>query len=127
MSVSSINSAFKTQLVAFLDDLIQLLPTEQEIVASKVLIDTETIPISLIVEYFVEKLIPFKSMILERNESFFLDNNFLFEDLELGKVNYFRQLWLYSVDDENKNILWAWFDTFIKLSERYIKITKNEK
>ena len=63
----------------------------------------------------------FKKMIKERNERFFLDSN-IFDEISKTKVVHFKKLWRSDVlDKDDKEIIWKWIDSFVFLSEKYIK------
>ena len=67
-----------------------------------------------------------KIMVKNRNEDFFLKNN-IFGSLNPGKVNHFKKLWRSGqLDDDDKNVVWDWIDSFVIISERYTaSINKN--
>ena len=65
-----------------------------------------------------------KTMISERNEEFFLSHD-LFDHFGQNKVSHFKRLWTSGIlDEENKNIIWDWVDTFVILSDRYLALKK---
>ena len=67
------------------------------------------------------KTIPCTKMIKERNENFFLESN-IFDSISKTKVVHFKKLWRSkSLDDDDKKVIWQWFDSFIFLSEKYQK------
>jgi hypothetical protein len=82
------------------------------------------------------KILPLKNMVNDRDEDFFLNNCELFESLggggdnvdNKGKINRFKMLWRSpSLDDDDKRVVWEWFDTFIFLSEKYQKSKNIQK
>ena len=65
-------------------------------------------------------------MIEDRDEDFFLNHCTLMEDINnqntKGKINHFKKLWRSkTLDDEDKEVVWQWFDIFVSLSEKYQK------
>ena len=65
-------------------------------------------------------------MIGDRDENFFLNKCEIFESIQnierKGKVNRFKMLWRSpSLDDDDKRVVWEWFDSFIYLAEKYQK------
>jgi hypothetical protein len=41
-------------------------------------------------------------------------------------VNHFRKLWLSKkLDDEDRKVLWSWFDSFIYLANKYLELKKS--
>lgn len=117
----------KTQLVAFLDELIESFPSEPDFVIFRIFINDQ-IPIADVMDYIITKLCPLQDMVKNRDESFFLNNNILFDrmdDKKSDKVNHFKRLWLSkNVDKEDKEVIWKWFASFILLGNRYKEVKK---
>lgn len=125
MSEIEILKQFKNALISFLDELIVQFPSEGDLVIFRIFLK-DRVPIDQILNYFVLRILPLKDMVKERNEDFFLNKCSLFEDInssdQKGKVNRFKKLWRSSsLDDDDKKVVWSWFDTFICLSEKYQK------
>lgn len=118
----------KKQLIDFLDELIESFPDEPDFVIFRIFAKDQ-IPILDIMKYIVEKLLPLRQMVKERNDKFFLNYNILFErfdEAETKKVNYFKNLWLSpKVDNQDRNVIWSWFDSFLYLAEKFEE-NKNE-
>ena len=106
-------------------------PQEGDLVIFRIFLK-DRIPISNVINYCVLKFIPLKQMIVDINEDFFLNHCSLFESIEIDinkkdKVNNFKRLWRSEyLDNDDKRVIWEWFDSFIYLSEKYQKslITK---
>lgn len=117
---------FKNQLVSFFDELINQFPSEGDFVVIRLFISNQ-IPISVIMNNFNYQLNKenklFKTMIKNRDEQFFLENNLF--NLEVGnqnKLSYFKRLWRSGVlDDDDKEVMWKWIDSFVYLSDKYTK------
>ena len=67
---------FKEQILIFLDELIEQIPTEGDLVILRILIKDQ-VSIEKIMNHFVKKLLPFKYQIDNRDEKFFLENEVL--------------------------------------------------
>ncbi len=117
----------KTQLVVFLDELIESFPNEPDFIIFRIFVKDQ-ISIADIMEYITKNLCPLQNMVKERNEKFFLDNNILFEkfdESESNKVNHFKRLWTSNLlDKQDKEVIWKWFQTFIILGNRYLETRK---
>jgi hypothetical protein len=115
----------KTQLLLFFDELIVLMPKEQDFLVMRFFIKDQ-IPITDVMEYIIQKLIPLEDAIVNKDERFFLDHQVLFEDLRDhdSKVNYFKDLYLQS-DTENKEVFWNWFNYFLNIGKKYVALGKN--
>lgn len=114
----------KTQLLLFFDELIVLMPKEQDFLVMRFFIKDQ-IPITDVMEYIIQKLIPLEDAIVKKDERFFLDHQVLFEDLRDhdSKVNYFKDLYLQS-DAENKEVFWNWFNYFLNIGKKYVALGK---
>lgn len=119
----------KEQLVNFLDELIESFPSEPDFVIFRIFVN-DRIPIVDIMKYITKNLCPLQDMIKARNEEFFLNHNILFEKFsenESSKVNHFKRLWTSkSLDKEDKEVIWRWFQSFILLGNKWMEIKKKE-
>lgn len=125
MSDIELLKALKTQLVSFLDELINTFPSETDFVIYRIFVKDQ-LPITDIMNYIIYNLCPHIDMIKNRDEKFFLNYNILFEKLEEkgnNKVNYFKKLWTSGqLDNENKEIIWKWFECFVTIALKYDKL-----
>ncbi len=126
MSTEDILFEFKTQLINFFDELINQFPSEGDLVLIRLFL-TNQIPIKDVMNNFNYQLNRdnkiLKSMIKNRDDQFFLENN-LFElnGKARDKVSHFKRLWRSGVlDDEDKQVLWKWVDSFVYLTDKYTK------
>lgn len=111
---------FKHLLIDFMDELVDQYPREGDFVIYRISIK-DIVPIQTIMLYFTEKILPLSSLIKDRDEKFFLENNILFSELDkegLCSVNYFRQMWK-NLGSADRLTLWKWFDMFVTYTERY--------
>jgi hypothetical protein len=111
----------RNSLKDFLDQIIDVLPLSQtaDLVMARVLLDTPGV-IEAVANYIVNKLLPLKDMVRKRDELFFLENNILFESLDANdKVNHFKNIWENHLDDDNKQVVWKWFEKFLLIGGKY--------
>lgn len=125
MSEIEILKQFKNALISFLDELIGQFPTEGDLVILRIFLK-DRIPIVNVVNDFVLHILPLKNMVEERDEDFFLNKCTLFDSIgetqDKTKINHFKKLWRSpSLDDDDKRVVWEWFDSFIFLAEKYQK------
>lgn len=125
MSEIEILKKFKDTVISFLDELISQFPEEADLVIFRIFLK-DRVPIVEVIKYFVRKVLPLKKMIEDRDEDFFLNKCTLMEDINnqntKGKINHFKKLWRSkTLDDEDKEVVWQWFDIFVTLSEKYQK------
>jgi hypothetical protein len=129
MSEIEILKQFKNSLISFLDELIGQFPMEGDLVIFRIFLK-DRVPIINILNYFVLRILPLKKMVEDRDEDFFLNKCELFESIQgqekKGKVNRFKKLWRSEcLDDDDKRVVWEWFDSFIFLSKKYQKYKSN--
>ena len=125
MSETEILIEFKSQLVAFFDELIGQFPEQGDLVVVRLFLSTQ-IPIKDVMDELNFRINTnnqeLKKMIKERNETFFLDHN-LFDILGKEKVSIFKHIWRSNqLDSDDKKIIWEWIDTFIYFAEKYTKV-----
>lgn len=73
-------------------------------------------------QHAIDKILPLKKEIEQRNEEFFhRKNNEIFGKLPKDKVNFFSIVWMQKLDKDDKEEIWSFFDTFITFCEEYKK------
>lgn len=127
MSEVQLLNVLRKDLQNFLDDLIESFPQEGDFILIRHLLSNQ-LSIKYVMNYIVTVLLPLRDKITNRDNTFFLDNNILFEQLDGGKVNHFKNIWKSDLSDEERECIWKWFDRFILLADKYNKHNKkNEK
>lgn len=127
MSEVEILKQFKNALISFLDELITQFPSEADLVIFRIFLK-DRIEIDKVLKYFVRKILPLKESVINRDEDFFLNNFSILDSIsedggDKTKVDHFKRLWRSGqLDDDDKRVVWEWFDSFIFLSEKYQKI-----
>ena len=124
MSEVLILQEFKINLISFFDELIDLFPSEPDLVIVRIFLKDQ-IPIDEVINIFNNTINKdnhkFRKMIKDRNEIFFLESN-IFDSISKSKVVHFKKLWRSEqLDDDNKQIIWKWVDSFVYLADKYIK------
>jgi|32_taG_2_1085360.scaffolds.fasta_scaffold14795_2 hypothetical protein len=121
MTEQQILHAFKVNIIAFLDELIDQFPHETNIILARVFLKDQ-IPIQTTMQQFILKLESrdglLRDMAKERNDKFFLENN-IFSMSHDSSVNHFRKIWVSDLDNEDRETIWRWIDSFIQLAEKY--------
>jgi len=126
MSEIEILQELKKQLIIFFDELISQFPEEGDLIVMRLFL-TNQIPIKDIMDNFILKINmdnqKLRNMIKTRNETFFLEHD-IFEQLDQQKVSHFKRIWRSgNLDEDDKDTIWCWIDTFIKLADMYINIS----
>ena len=124
MSEVLILQEFKNNLISFFDELIDLFPSEPDLVIVRIFLKDQ-IPIDEVINIFNNTINKdnhkFRKMIKDRNEIFFLESN-IFDSISKTKVLHFKKLWRSEqLDDDNKQIIWKWVDSFVYLADKFIK------
>lgn len=114
---------FHSNIIAFLDELIEQFPTEADLIFVRLFLK-DSIPYTDIMNKFIQECFPHKEAISKRDEKLFLESDLsLFSGLDKSKVNHFKVLWKSSIlNEEDRQVIWKWFDTFIYLAEQYQKL-----
>lgn len=112
----------KDQVINLLDDLLEIFPSDVQMLAAR-LYFADQVDGEALIRGFVKYVLPWKEKITNRDEKYFEENEYIFGDIEPGKVKHFKYLIksnAFTTDD--KKILWDYFAVFISLAEKYKKI-----
>ena len=118
--------SFRTNLIQFLDELIEQFPEEGDLVVVRLFISNQ-IPVKDLVEKFVEYLEKnnqkIRKLIKNRDDDTFLKHNFF--EVYQSNINHFKNIWKSgSLDEHDRNIIWRWLDTLVFFVDKYIEIKK---
>lgn len=119
----NILNEFRTQLINFLDEVIEHFPTEGEFVIIRMFIKDQ-IPATDILGRFIRDLLPFQEQVKKRDENFFIQNTLLYTGGKISnnKIDHFTGLWKSDrLDDADRKIIWEWMDVFMKFADSYYK------
>lgn len=77
-----------------------------------------------VMDHVVKNILPHSSTIAERNIDFFLKNRSIFAGLPSDRVAYYAEIISEGsrLDDEDRQVIWEYFDTLVALAEDYKKI-----
>ena len=116
MSNENILSAFKKQLVAFIDELIEQFPECVDFIIMRIFINDQS-SIKNIIKLFIKDILPLKELIQNRDDNFFLKTEFICYP---KKPDFFKDFWFSNLlDNEDKKIIWKWMDVFVLLAQKY--------
>lgn len=113
---------FRTQLINFLDEIIEQFPLETDFVLIRLFL--KDLPATDIIGRFIRDLLPLKNEVDKRNESFFLENTILYTggQVQTSKIDHIKSLWTSNkLDANDKKVIWDWMDLFMKLADTYHK------
>jgi len=112
---------FRTQLLNFLDELINQFPEESDFIIIRIFMKDQ-VPVYDVMGRFIRDLLPLKKQVDDRNERFFLDNTILYvqNGLAENKVNHFQELWKSDkLDDNDRKMIWMWMDLLNNIAGQY--------
>lgn len=106
-----------TLVCKFLDDIISAVPEETDLLLLRALI--VSISSELLMKNFMVYVYPHREKIRNKDESFFLSNENIFNELEKSKANHFKKIWEgHRLSAEDKEAIWKWFSAFILVCEQ---------
>jgi hypothetical protein len=123
--MTTLLTAFNTQLATFIDELILLCPEDNDFKLFKnaFLLLKRTNPRQISV-FFTKYISDFKKKIVEKDETFFLDNSYetVTQDIDspqeniLMTINKIKNYWK-DLSDTNKENIWKYLSNLIKLND----------
>ena len=104
---------FRTQLIHFLDEIIEQFPLETDFVLIRLFL--KDLPATDIIGRFIRDLLPLKNEVDKRNESFFLENTILYTggQVQTSNMNHIKSLWTSNKLDANDKKSYLGLDGFI--------------
>ena len=114
---------FKTQMLHFLDELIQLFPNEPSFIIIRIFVN-DKIPVKDVIGRFMKECLPVTRSVKERNDKFFVYSDFIYEkyvgDVGTENMSNFRSVWDSEyLDDDDKGAIWDWIELFISICTKY--------
>lgn len=128
-------SIYKTNMLKFLDSLIELFPEESELIVIRILFDNGSVPIDDAMRKFSSRIVAIPSegevqqqaskkaaqMIRQKDDQFFLTDGMIFSGIGSDKVIRWKKLWQSKqLDASDREAIWAWMTLFLGLAEMYI-------
>jgi hypothetical protein len=114
-------SIFKDQFITFIDELIAQFPREPDLVIVRIFMKDQ-VPVADVLSHMIKEILPHEQRILNKDESFFLDNTQLFSQLGSKTVIHFKRLWTSTaLDFDDRDAIWDWFKSFCSLAKSYQK------
>jgi len=123
MTKFEICNHFRSNLITFVDALVQKFPKEKDILLLRIVI--EDAPIEPIIIDFGKLIIPHAEMVINKNDTFFLEKcSSLLKGVvpDTVELDHFKRIWLSpDFSEYDKTQLWRWFRLFLHLSQKYIE------
>ena len=119
MSDNSNAARFNKIVNKFLTDLQSILPEEKDITILKSQIAVATMIFEgKVLTSFIETVYPFKEHIMNKNEDFFLGDEVSDKKDYLSEALHLEDLWKNKLSDENKEVVWKYFQVMTVLAEK---------
>lgn len=114
---------FKTSLVSFFDELIEMFPDESQFVMFRILIKDQ-LPITIVMDQFIQTVLPLRDTIKKRDDRIFTESDALYFGMNKSETDVFRRIWSSpQLDREDRAAIWKWLDAFVLIADKYIKAT----
>ena len=118
---------FKDQFITFLDELIAQFPNEPDLVIVRIFMKDQ-VPIIDVLCHVIQEILPHHDKIKSKQDSFFLENKELFSQISSDSVIHFKRLWTSdALDNDDRDAIWEWFNSFCVLAKRYQKTIEGKK
>ena len=124
----TILSAFNNTLYKFVHELISSFPSERKFVVFKNAIKlVQKVNPRKVLILFIEYISPYKDKLIQRDEEFFLNNNYIniINKTNASKENAWTlidkiKVYWKDINQQNKDIIWDYFKVLITLAYKYI-------
>ena len=129
MNKQTIIDLFVKQLSEFSKSLCKLYPEDSDLKLAKTAVATLSFvnPRQLL-DLYNEFAYPYREKILNKDEKYFLEKDFVTEDLDEGDnesafntMFNFRR-YLTELSDENKENVWLYMKVLVKLNDKYLEL-----
>ena len=122
MTLPELLSAFKNHLIAFIEDVMRLLPHEQDLYQLRITFAYH-LPIETGLQILSSRILPYTDYVKNKDEKFFIECTDVFSGIKSEKVSYFKDLWLSkTLTNDDKEQLWKWFRLFLAYAIQYDKV-----
>ncbi len=112
--------AFNRQIINLLKELSHIYPNNGDLkeLKNEIFLLTKTFPKKIIHIYY-KSLYPYNEYISNEDETFFIDMDLKGTTIE--SFEYVKHVWE-NASDENKKIIWKYFQVLNKLTEKYYNL-----
>ena len=121
MNQTIILTHFKTNLVKFIDELVEQFPEEEDLIMAHILLKSDQIPITSVFDKFMKFIVPQKDRINNRDSGFFLSDDDIFTQISPSRKGTMKRMWSSpNIDDEDREIIWQWLDTLLHITSKAV-------
>lgn len=123
-STSQIRVLFISQLDAFVAELMNHFSDERELILFCEKYNmVKGANNKMVIDSFVQYVLPLKEKIMTKDESFFLNGGGqeeIADDYGSRLRDILKNVWITKMDEANREIVWKYFAVFIKIIEKYV-------
>jgi len=113
MNTDELSQMLKEQVINLLEDMYTVLPQEKNILLAKAALDLT--PSTFLINKFISHVYPHKNKIEDRDRDFFKS------DFNFGSFKYLQTILSHKdLTDDDINIIWSYWDSFISIMEQYL-------
>jgi len=116
----------RTTLLELIEDLRENVFTEPDEIGDLMLVEFffKRMHPERIMEHIINRVLPWKKQVQERNRGFFLKNTSLFDELPTDRVSYYGEIIGQGdrLDSDDQKTVWEYFDTMIAIAENHRKV-----
>lgn len=122
MSEVEILEKFKTQLLNFLDELIEIIPDDADLLTFRIFVNDQ-LPTLDLMRSFMTNGYPYKEKAKEREEAYLITKVLFLDKLEPKMVDKFKGYWRSNIFDANdRKVIWDWVDLFFTIGDEWVKL-----
>jgi len=118
---TQILNTFKTTLISFVDELIGQFPRDAELILIRIFLKSNKSMVDVMNEFLL-KLSKHKELIRSRNDELFQIDDFLTFGKLKGLSTLKRNWVMNNIDDDDKQVIWEWLNSFVFICEKYQSI-----
>lgn len=126
MNIEELSGLLQNNMKKFLtglEETFQDTECYEEIVMMKYIL--MELPLPMLIDQFNKYVIPYRSMITDRDEKFFLKDDKVFAKIKQdGIVEKIKMIWKGEISADTKESIWLWFEKFIKIVDKINKVEK---
>ncbi len=113
---------FKTQLLNFLDELIEIIPDDGDLLTFRIFVNDQ-LPTLDLMRSFITHGYPYKERAKKREDSYLITKVLFLDKLDSKMVDKFKGYWrskIFTADD--RKVIWDWVDLFFKIGDEWVKL-----
>ncbi len=132
MNVNNIADMFNREMDGLLSNLVVLIPDDSAFNVTKLalkgaLLGNPKEPIRKFIQHLTSE---YKASILNKDQDFFMNHDYDVirggdADVTDELITKLKTYWTARLNDENRNMVWGFLSNMVKLSDKYVELSKN--